>query len=98
MPPDSPFVKDDAVVDIGNHKKPNLEALAALNPDLVIVGQRFGTFYDDIKTLVPNATVINLNFDVSVSAEKPGESLVNGLKTPQKLSAKSLIKTTKLKN
>ncbi len=97
MPPDSPFVKDDAVVDIGNHKEPNLEALAALNPDLVIVGQRFGTFYDDIKTLVPNATVINLNFDVSVSAEKPGESLVNGLKNSTEALGKIFDKNDEAK-
>lgn len=80
MPADSPYVKDDSVQDIGNHREPNLEVLAAAEPDLVIVGQRFGSYYDEIKKLVPNAVVIDLNFDLSEKAEKPGENLVNGLK------------------
>lgn len=80
MPADSPYVADESVQDIGNHREPNLEIIAAVNPELVIVGQRFASYYDDIKALVPNAAVINLNFDVSEKASAPGESLVNGLK------------------
>ncbi|SBV94520.1 ABC-type enterochelin transport system, periplasmic component [uncultured Eubacteriales bacterium] len=80
MPADSVYVKDDSVQDIGNHSDPNLEIIAAVNPELVIVGQRFASYYEDIKTLVPNAAVINLNFDVSAKTAAPGESLVNGLK------------------
>lgn len=80
MPADSPYVANKDVQDIGNHREPNLEVIASVNPDLVIVGQRFANFYEDIKKLVPNAAVINLNFDVSEKAEKPGESLVKGLK------------------
>lgn len=80
MTADSPYVADESVLDIGNHREPNLEIIAAVEPDLVIVGQRFATFYEDIKALVPNAAVIDLNFDVSESAATPGESLVNGLK------------------
>ncbi|MDI9509966.1 MAG: siderophore ABC transporter substrate-binding protein [Bacillota bacterium] len=80
MPSDSPYVSDDKVLDIGNHREPNLEIIAAVNPDLVIVGQRFATFYEDIKALVPNAVVINLDFDVSEESSSPGENLVNGMK------------------
>ena len=80
MPADSPYVKDESVQDIGNHGEPNLEIIAAVDPELVIVGQRFAKFYDDIKALVPNAAVIDLNFDVSEGAESPGANLVNGLK------------------
>ena len=80
MPADSPYVSDEAVQDIGNHREPNLEIIAAVDPELVIVGQRFASFYDDIKALVPNAAVINLNFDVSEEAATPGDNLVNGLK------------------
>jgi len=78
MPADSPYVADDSVLDIGTHNDPNLEIIAAVDPDLVIVGQRFARYYDDIKALVPNAAVINLNFDVSVEAESPGDNLING--------------------
>ena len=80
MPADLPYVTDDSVQDIGNHREPNLEIIAAVDPELVIVGQRFAAFYDDIKALVPNAAVIDLNFDVSEEAETPGENFVNGLK------------------
>ncbi|WP_312700474.1 ABC transporter substrate-binding protein [Sedimentibacter sp.] len=80
MPADSPYVNDASVQDIGNHSEPNLEIIAAVEPELVIVGQRFARFYEDIKVLVPNAAVIDLNFDVSEAAGTPGENLVNGLK------------------
>lgn len=80
MPADSPYVADESVLDIGNHREPNLEIIAAADPDLVIVGQRFASYYEEIKKLVPNAVVIDLNFDVSEEADKPGENLVNGLK------------------
>lgn len=80
MPADSPYVKDDSVKNIGNHREPNLEIIAAANPELVIVGQRFAGYYEEIKKLVPNAAVIDLNVDVSEEAATPGENLVNGLK------------------
>ncbi|MEK3937245.1 siderophore ABC transporter substrate-binding protein [Sporosarcina sp. FSL W7-1349] len=80
MPADSPYVSDESVQDIGNHREPNLEIIAAVDPELVIVGQRFGNYYEDIKKLVPNAVVIDLNIDVSEEASTPGENLVNGLK------------------
>lgn len=80
MPGDSPYVKDDSVKDIGNHREPNLEIIAAADPELVIIGQRFVNFYEEIKELVPNAVVIDLNFDVSENVDTPGENLVNGFK------------------
>ncbi len=80
MPAESSYVKDESVQNIGNHREPNLELIAAADPELVIVGQRFGGYYEDIKKLVPNAAVIDLNIDVSEEAATPGENLVNGLK------------------
>ena len=80
MPADSSYVNDESVQDIGNHREPNLEIIAAVDPELVIVGQRFASYYEEIKKIVPNAAVIDLNFDVSEAADKPGENLVNGLK------------------
>lgn len=81
MPSDSPYIDMDSVQNIGNHREPNLEIIAAVNPELVIVGQRFASYYEDIKALVPEAVVINLNFDVSEEAAAPGENLINGLKS-----------------
>ncbi|GIN73746.1 iron ABC transporter substrate-binding protein [Bacillus sp. J14TS2] len=80
IPEDIPYATDESIENIGNHREPNLEVIAAVDPDLVIVGQRFGNYYEDIKELVPNAAVIDLNFDVSEEAETPGENLENGFK------------------
>ncbi len=80
IPEGNPYKEDDSIENIGNHREPNLEIIAAVDPDLVIVGQRFGGFYEDIKELVPNAAVIDLNIDVSEEANAPGDNLVNGFK------------------
>lgn len=80
MPANSPYVADESVQNIGNHREPNLELLASIQPDLVIVGQRFASYYEDIKKLVPNAAVIDLDFDVSAEAGTSGQNLVNGFK------------------
>ncbi|MFV0351314.1 MAG: siderophore ABC transporter substrate-binding protein [Oscillospiraceae bacterium] len=80
MPADSPYVTDESVQDIGDHREPNLEIIAAADPDLVIVGQRFASYYEEIKELVPNAAVIDFSFDVSEESGTPGANLVNGLK------------------
>lgn len=98
MPADSAYKKDEKVQNIGNHREPNLEIIAAANPELVIVGQRFADHYEEIKKLVPNAAVIDLNFDVSEKATKPGENLVKGLKDSTTTLGKSLIKIKKLNN
>lgn len=79
MPATSSYLKDEKVENIGDHREPNLELIAAADPDLVIVGQRFADYYDDIKELVPNASVIDLNTDVSEEAESPGNNLLEGL-------------------
>lgn len=79
MPATSSYLKDEKVENIGDHREPNLELIAAADPDLVIVGQRFADYYDDIKELVTNASVIDLNTDVSEEAESPGNNLLEGL-------------------
>lgn len=78
MPRTSSYVNNESIENIGNHREPNLELIAAADPDLVIVGQRFADYYDDIKELVPNASVIDLNTDVSEEAESPGNNLLEG--------------------
>ena len=74
----SSYKTDDSIADIGNHREPNLEILAAEDPDLVIVGQRFSDYYEDIKAIVPNAAVIDLDQDVSEDADSPGDNLLEG--------------------
>lgn len=61
MPDTIGYVNDDSIVDIGNHNEPDLEAIVAANPDLVINGQRFQQYRSDIVSLVPDAAVIELD-------------------------------------
>lgn len=81
MPANNPYVSDDSVVNLGNHREPNLELLAAADPDLVIVGQRFASYYDEIKALVPNAAVLDFSWDVSDDDGSTGQNLLNGFKS-----------------
>lgn len=84
MPADMSYVLDESVENIGNHREPNLEKLVALDPELVIVGQRFAKYYDDIKELLPNATIIDYSYDVSGESENPGQTLVDGFRQSTK--------------
>ena len=55
------YKDDDSIVDLGSHREPDLEAIAGVDPDLVINGQRFSQHYDDIKKLVPDAAMLDLD-------------------------------------
>ena len=50
----------EGVADVGMHREPNLEALVAAEPDLIISGQRFSKFDSQIKELAPDVPLINL--------------------------------------
>ncbi len=73
------YSSDDSIQDIGTHNDPDLEVIAAVDPDLVIVGQRFSGYYEEIVELVPDAVVINLNYELSEEEGESGDSLVNCL-------------------
>lgn len=60
MPATNPYKTDESIVDIGNHREPNLEALVAVEPDLIINGQRFTQFTEDITRLAPDAVQLSL--------------------------------------
>lgn len=55
------YTDDDAVLDVGSHREPNLESIVAAEPDLVIGGMRFASHYDDIVAQNPDATVVELS-------------------------------------
>ncbi|MER7798442.1 ABC transporter substrate-binding protein [Microbacterium sp. NPDC096154] len=61
MPEGNPYKTDDAIIDLGNHREPDLEAVVAVEPDLIINGQRFAQFHDDFVSLAPDATVLELD-------------------------------------
>ncbi|WEK62161.1 MAG: ABC transporter substrate-binding protein [Candidatus Microbacterium colombiense] len=60
MPETVSYVEDDAIVDVGLHNEPDLEAIVAVEPDLIISGQRFTQHNEAIADLVPDATIIDL--------------------------------------
>ncbi|WP_431710568.1 siderophore ABC transporter substrate-binding protein [Glutamicibacter uratoxydans] len=54
--------KDNAqIVDLGNHREPNLEAVVAAEPDLIITGSRFTQYTEDFKKLAPEAAVVQVD-------------------------------------
>lgn len=61
MPDSNDYTRDDDIVDLGNHREPDLESIVEVEPDLVINGQRFTDHEKKIKDLAPDATVLNLD-------------------------------------
>lgn len=60
VPNSIPGIADDEdIVDIGNHREPNLEAIVAADPDVIVSGQRFEQYDQDIEKLVPDATLLD---------------------------------------
>ncbi|MFI8633919.1 siderophore ABC transporter substrate-binding protein [Microbacterium sp. NPDC077663] len=55
------FKDDPDVANLGNHNEPDLEAVVAADPDLIVNGQRFSSYYADFQTLVPDATIVELD-------------------------------------
>ncbi|HIW95711.1 MAG TPA: ABC transporter substrate-binding protein [Candidatus Corynebacterium gallistercoris] len=61
VPATVPDYKDNEdIADMGTHREPDLEALVAAQPDLIVNGQRFASQYEDIKKLNPDASIIEL--------------------------------------
>lgn len=57
----SPYKTDKSIVDLGNHREPNLEAVVAAKPDLIINGQRFASHREKLMQLAPNAAIVELD-------------------------------------
>ncbi|WP_298746674.1 siderophore ABC transporter substrate-binding protein [uncultured Serinicoccus sp.] len=57
------YAEDDSVVNLGNHGEPDLEAVVAADPDLVLTGYRFQDYYGDIQDLVPDAALVDTTTD-----------------------------------
>lgn len=61
MPNTISYKTDSSIVDLGSHRSPDLEAVVAAEPDLIINGQRFTQYQPDFEKLAPNATIIALD-------------------------------------
>ena len=69
------YAEDEDILDTGNHREPDLELIVAAEPDLVITGQRYGDYYDEMVSLVPEDSVI-LQFDEALATENFFSGLV----------------------
>ncbi|KAM9863322.1 siderophore ABC transporter substrate-binding protein [Leucobacter sp. BZR 635] len=67
------YTDNDAVVDVGSHREPNLEAIVAAEPDVIFAGYRFSSHYEDIKKQNPDAVVLDFS-------PRDGEDLMSELK------------------
>ncbi|WP_017534473.1 siderophore ABC transporter substrate-binding protein [Nocardiopsis alba] len=61
MPDTIDYIEDDSILDVGTHNEPDLETIVAAEPDLVVNSQRFAQYHDDIASLVPDATILELD-------------------------------------
>ncbi len=61
MPESSSYKKDESITDLGSHREPNLEAIVAVDPTVIVNGQRFAQYHDDFAKLAPNAAVLELD-------------------------------------
>jgi iron complex transport system substrate-binding protein len=61
MPSTIPEKTDDSIVDLGLHNEPDLEAVVAVEPDLIITGSRFAQFNEDFAELTPDASIVTLD-------------------------------------
>lgn len=59
MRADVSYKDNDDILDIGNHREPNLENIVAAEPDLIISGQRFSQYNEDIADLA-DAPLVDL--------------------------------------
>lgn len=84
------YVDDAAVLDIGNHREPDLEKIIEAEPDLVIGGYRFGSFYEEIKKMAPNTIEINPRKDQDVIAELTRQTTILGQIFDHKADARTL--------
>lgn len=61
MRADLSYKDNDQILDTGNHREPNLETIVEADPDVVIIGQRYADYKEDIASLAPEAAMIDLD-------------------------------------
>lgn len=61
MSDDLDYTQDDSILDLGNHREPDLEKVVEAKPDLIVNGQRFAQYHDNLAELAPDAVVLELD-------------------------------------
>ncbi len=51
------WIDDDAVLDVGTHREPNLEIVNEAEPDLIIGGYRFSEYTDELGRIAPTLDI-----------------------------------------
>lgn len=59
------YANDEDILDTGNHREPNLENLIAAEPQLIINGQRYSQYYEDMQDMLPDATILEFDNEVN---------------------------------
>jgi len=54
-----PNLVGDDVLDVGLHREPDLEAIITADPDLIVGGYRFVSYYDDLIAIQPATIEVN---------------------------------------
>lgn len=67
------WLADESILDIGNHREPNLELVSEADPDLIIGGYRFASVQEDLESIAQT-------IDIAGSDEAAG-GYVDSLKT-----------------
>ncbi|MBK7819661.1 MAG: ABC transporter substrate-binding protein [Tessaracoccus sp.] len=92
MPNTVSYAANESIIDLGTHGEPDLEAVVAVQPDLIVNGQRFTQFAEQFQQLVPNALVLNLDprEDQPLDAELKRQTTVLGEIFGKQAEAKKL--------
>jgi iron complex transport system substrate-binding protein len=61
MPATNSLKEDESIIDLGLHREPDLEAVVAAEPTLILNGGRFAQYYEDFKSLAPDATIVEID-------------------------------------
>ncbi|HEX7349750.1 siderophore ABC transporter substrate-binding protein [Brachybacterium sp.] len=61
MPPTIGYRDDESVIDLGNHREPDLEAVVAAEPTLIINGGRFAQYREDFLKYAPDAAIVEVD-------------------------------------
>ncbi|MDN5900214.1 MAG: ABC transporter substrate-binding protein [Brachybacterium sp.] len=61
MPTTNPLKDDESIIDLGLHREPDLEAVVAAEPTLIVNGQRFTQYHEDFEKYAPEATILELD-------------------------------------
>lgn len=70
------YATDEDILDTGNHREPDFEQLIASAPQLVITGQRYGQYAEEMDSLLPDSDILIFDEEVN-NPETFMEGLVN---------------------